>query len=67
MIAMIKRNPTPAPARDSLESAEVGQMALPPCHCLFQFYVASAGFPANSISVADVFLGVPFNIASYAL
>jgi thymidylate synthase len=48
--------------------AEVENMALPPCHCLFQFYVAD-----NKLSCqlyqrsADVFLGVPFNIASYAL
>jgi thymidylate synthase len=55
--------------------ADVDQMALPPCHCLFQFYVAP---PKNENSKpklscqlyqrsADVFLGVPFNIASYAL
>jgi thymidylate synthase len=48
--------------------SEIDKMALPPCHCLFQFYVAS-----NTLSCqlyqrsADVFLGVPFNIASYAL
>ncbi len=48
--------------------AQVNEMALPPCHCLFQFYVAD-----NRLSLqlyqrsADVFLGVPFNIASYAL
>lgn len=48
--------------------AEVDKMALPPCHCLFQFYVAN-----NTLSLqlyqrsADIFLGVPFNIASYAL
>ncbi len=48
--------------------AEVEKMALPPCHCLFQFYVAD-----NKLSLqlyqrsADTFLGVPFNIASYAL
>lgn len=48
--------------------AEVDKMALPPCHCLFQFYVAD-----NKLSLqlyqrsADTFLGVPFNIASYAL
>lgn len=48
--------------------ADIQQMALPPCHCLFQFYVAD-----NTLSCqlyqrsADVFLGVPFNIASYSL
>lgn len=49
--------------------ADVGSMALPPCHCLFQFYVGTD----NRLSCqlyqrsADLFLGVPFNIASYAL
>ena len=48
--------------------ADVGSMALPPCHCLFQFYVAK-----NKLSCqlyqrsADIFLGVPFNIASYSI
>jgi thymidylate synthase len=47
--------------------SDVGSMALPPCHCLFQFYVSN-----NKLSCqlyqrsADIFLGVPFNIASYA-
>ncbi len=48
--------------------SDVGSMALPPCHCLFQFYVAD-----NKLSCqlyqrsADIFLGVPFNIASYSI
>ena len=48
--------------------SDVGSMALPPCHCLFQFYVAK-----NKLSCqlyqrsADIFLGVPFNIASYSI
>ena len=48
--------------------AEVGQMALPPCHCLFQFYVANGKISLQLYQrSADTFLGVPFNIASYAL
>ncbi len=48
--------------------AEVDQMALPPCHCLFQFYVAGGRLSCQLYQrSADVFLGVPFNIASYAL
>ena len=48
--------------------AEVDQMALPPCHCLFQFYVADGKLSLQLYQrSADVFLGVPFNIASYAL
>jgi thymidylate synthase len=53
--------------------AEVEDMALPPCHCLFQFFVAPDGRGGGKLSCqlyqrsADVFLGVPFNIASYAL
>ena len=48
--------------------AEVDQMALPPCHCLFQFYVAGGKLSCQLYQrSADVFLGVPFNIASYAL
>jgi thymidylate synthase len=53
--------------------ADLPAMALAPCHCLFQFYVAGAGGGARRLSCqlyqrsADVFLGVPFNIASYAL
>lgn len=48
--------------------AEVDEMALPPCHCLFQFYVADGKLSCQLYQrSADTFLGVPFNIASYAL
>ncbi len=48
--------------------ADVGKMALPPCHLLFQFYVAEGRLSCQLYQrSADVFLGVPFNIASYAL
>lgn len=48
--------------------AEVDNMALPPCHCLFQFYVANGKLSCQLYQrSADIFLGVPFNIASYAL
>jgi thymidylate synthase len=48
--------------------ADVDRMALPPCHCLFQFYVANGKLSCHLYQrSADVFLGVPFNIASYAL
>jgi thymidylate synthase len=48
--------------------AEVEEMALPPCHCLFQFFVAEGRLSCQLYQrSADVFLGVPFNIASYAL
>ena len=48
--------------------ADVPKMALPPCHCLFQFYVADGRLSCQLYQrSADVFLGVPFNIASYAL
>ena len=53
--------------------ADVGDMALPPCHCLFQFFVAPDAQGVDRLSCqlyqrsADLFLGVPFNIASYAL
>ena len=66
---MIKRNPD---SRRLIVSAwnpaEVDKMALPPCHCLFQFYVANGKLSCQLYQrSADVFLGVPFNIASYAL
>ncbi|HRP80145.1 MAG TPA: thymidylate synthase, partial [Aquamicrobium sp.] len=48
--------------------AEVDAMALPPCHCLFQFHVAEGRLSCQLYQrSADIFLGVPFNIASYAL
>lgn len=48
--------------------AEVPKMALPPCHCLFQFYVADGKLSCQLYQRScDIFLGVPFNIASYAL
>ena len=48
--------------------ADVDAMALPPCHCLFQFYVAEGRLSCQLYQrSADIFLGVPFNIASYAL
>ena len=47
---------------------EIDRMALPPCHCLFQFYVAEGRLSCHLYQrSADLFLGVPFNIASYAL
>ncbi len=48
--------------------AQVDEMQLPPCHCLFQFYVANGRLSCQLYQrSADIFLGVPFNIASYAL
>jgi thymidylate synthase len=48
--------------------ADIDRMALPPCHCLFQFWVHGGGLSCQLYQrSADVFLGVPFNIASYAL
>jgi len=69
VIETIKRNPD---SRRLLVTAwnpgEVDKMALPPCHCLFQFYVAHGRLSCQLYQrSADVFLGVPFNIASYAL
>jgi thymidylate synthase len=48
--------------------ADIDRMALPPCHCLFQFYVAEGSLSCQLYQRScDIFLGVPFNIASYAL
>ncbi|TDL82682.1 thymidylate synthase [Peribacillus frigoritolerans] len=69
LIDQIKNNPD---SRRLIVSAwnpaEVDKMALPPCHCFFQFYVADGKLSCQLYQrSADVFLGVPFNIASYAL
>ena len=69
LIDQIKNNPD---SRRLIVSAwnvgDVEKMALPPCHCLFQFYVADGKLSCQLYQrSADVFLGVPFNIASYAL
>ncbi len=69
LIADIKRNPD---SRRLMVSAwnvpYITKMALPPCHCLFQFYVANGKLSCQLYQrSADSFLGVPFNIASYAL
>jgi thymidylate synthase len=69
VIDTIKHNPD---SRRMMVSAwnvaDVPQMKLPPCHCLFQFYVANGKLSLQLYQrSADIFLGVPFNIASYAL
>jgi thymidylate synthase len=69
LIETIKKNPD---SRRMLVCAwnvgEISEMALPPCHILFQFYVANGKLSCQLYQrSADVFLGVPFNIASYAL
>ncbi|MEQ1931664.1 MAG: thymidylate synthase [Parvularculaceae bacterium] len=65
----IRRNPTSRRLVVSAwNPADVGKMALPPCHCLFQFYVAEGRLSCQLYQRSgDIFLGVPFNIASYAL
>lgn len=67
--SQIRRNPD---SRRLIVSAwnvgQIDKMALPPCHCLFQFYVAGGRLSCQLYQrSADIFLGVPFNIASYAL
>jgi len=69
LLASLKSNPD---SRRHIVSAwnpaQVDDMALPPCHCLFQFYVANGKLSCQLYQrSADIFLGVPFNIASYAL
>jgi thymidylate synthase len=69
LINQIKTNPN---SRRLIVSAwnvaDVDNMALPPCHCLFQFYVANGKLSCQLYQrSSDVFLGIPFNIASYAL
>ncbi len=69
LLEALKRNPD---SRRHIVSAwnpaDVDRMALPPCHCLFQFYVAGNRLSCQLYQrSADIFLGVPFNIASYAL
>ena len=69
LIEQIRRNPD---SRRLIVSAwnvaDIGKMKLPPCHCLFQFYVAEGKLSCQLYQrSADTFLGVPFNIASYAL
>ncbi|QHA36654.1 thymidylate synthase [Rossellomorea marisflavi] len=69
LITTIKNNPD---SRRMIVSAwnvaDVDSMALPPCHCLFQFYISDGKLSCQLYQrSADVFLGVPFNIASYAL
>ena len=69
LVAQLKANPN---SRRHLVTAwnpsDVDDMALPPCHCLFQYYVADGKLSCQLYQrSADIFLGVPFNIASYAL
>ncbi len=69
VVAEIRRNPN---SRRLIVSAwnpaMVDEMALPPCHCLFQFYVSNGRLSCQLYQRSgDIFLGVPFNIASYAL
>ena len=69
LVAQLKNNPD---SRRHIVSAwnpaDVDDMAQPPCHCLFQFYVANGKLSCQLYQrSADIFLGVPFNVASYAL
>lgn len=69
VVNQIKHNPN---SRRMIVSAwnvaQIDEMALPPCHCLFQFYVANGKLSLQLYQrSADIFLGVPFNIASYSI
>ncbi|MBX8466771.1 thymidylate synthase [Deinococcus sp. RIT780] len=69
VIEQIKRNPDSRRLIvNAWNVAQIGDMALPPCHAMFQFYVADGRLSCQLYQrSADLFLGVPFNIASYAL
>ena len=69
VVSAIRRNPdSRRHIGTAWNPAEVDKMAVPPCHCLFQFYVANGRLSCQLYQrSADVFIGVPFNIASYAL
>ena len=69
VVSDIKRNPDSRRLIvTAWNPADVPKMALPPCHCLFQFYVGAGRLSCQLYQrSADIFLGVPFNIASYAL
>lgn len=69
LIKQIKTNPNSRRLLvNAWNVAEIDKMALPPCHCMFQFYIADGKLSCQLYQrSADVFLGVPFNIASYAL
>lgn len=69
VIAQIKKNPDSRRLMvNAWNPSDIPQMALPPCHVLFQFYVAGGRLSCQLYQrSADIFLGVPFNIASYAL
>jgi thymidylate synthase len=69
VMSEIKRNPDSRRLIvTAWNPADIDKMALPPCHCLFQFYVGGGRLSCQLYQrSADVFLGVPFNIASYAL
>src|ERR1700741_1513701 len=69
LVADLRRNPdSRRHIVTAWNPADVPKMALPPCHCLFQFYVANGRLSCQLYQrSADIFLGVPFNIASYAL